>query len=1003
MNAVRQGILYDYNELITFKSLKEKITNKLCTDNTEYLNWHGRPANAMVDELQNYFESGSFINSEVCDFLVKVISDVLDTSIYVYKRKEDGRIEMLPFCPPNPVKEVHLKFTHDNKASGGNHYDCVLLTFAYKKKEGIKQEPTSSVYSRPDVPEKFKKMKGMEDVEVIDLTLDEPEILNQDFTQDVSADVNTTGESSISQDEYQELGKGVAFPMHLFDGIDPVEVDKIPPKIDGLVRYQIKCTLKDYTQKTSDLRWFILRTSSRVGLVGKRKIGSCQGSYICENKKCSYLSTEGKPNDKHFNYLFRKKTCRSCGIFATQRKCKATKLVEFNQLTGICEVFHFGDHFCQPKEDKKGNDDFISEQIKKYPNLPPKQLQVHCVKEKVNSGDIKGAQEVTRKLADRNRVRQLRNEILEPNQNADCNSFEAVAIFKKACDVSDVFHIFKMNDSRMNTSPDFVFKTSRIAAELGLLMDQENTVRNVLMDEDAYFDGAHSRCRDFISLALWLFHTSMRKLLKLACMECRSESTETIALFFKLWNEALMAAGDKNTTYRFNPKNIMVDSAGANYGGIREVFGLQYMTNKVLSCQWHFLHVMEQSISSLAEADQEEFMRMCHSLCQKKTIAEYQLVASRLQQIASEHPPILSKLEWWHVRRWHVFEAFRNGPTHAGCNLAEVGNAAWKETGSQLSLLEAAKTDVALFLLQDQEVQLHRSSTIMVGGDGPNDLQRAALERRKQRAEATGLAEVVTSRESLRMQLEVNENPEYFIPSAKSSHKPPKNAKKGVEATAVNQNESAGGRGRGRGKGRGRGRGKRFSSLPTASELARKILEAEKVVINDSTLEQSATESASDTSISASQPVTTRRINSLRKETSRDSAQPEIESYAPRRSTRGYNPPYVTMFFEKSKYRCIGCNQWIYKKDLPHPRDLLFTLKAIRPFVNPVTQQWVHPEKNGYFHLSLACLQLHDSGIEMRSATITDDVFMRLSQQQLEFLQTQGILQHITANKRRTI
>ena len=42
----------------------------------------------------------------------------------------------------------------------------------------------------------------------------------------------------------------------------------------------------------------------------------------------------------------------------------------------------------------------------------------------------------------------------------------------------------------------------------------------------------------------------------------------------------------------------------------------------------------------------------------------------------------------------------------------------------------------------------------MVGGQGPNDLQRAALERKKQRAEAQGLAEIVTSREALKLQLE---------------------------------------------------------------------------------------------------------------------------------------------------------------------------------------------------------------------------------------------------------
>ena len=69
-----------------------------------------------------------------------------------------------------------------------------------------------------------------------------------------------------------------------------------------------------------------------------------------------------------------------------------------------------------------------------------------------------------------------------------------------------------------------------------------------------------------------------------------------------------------------------------------------------------------------------------------------------------------------------------------------------------------------------------------------------------------------------------------------------------------------------------------------------------------------------------------------------DRRQPDAESYAPRRSTRGSNPPFVAMFLDRSSYKCIGCNKWINKKDFPHP-----TLKAIRPFLNRKTQQWVHP------------------------------------------------------------
>ena len=196
----------------------------------------------------------------------------------------------------------------------------------------------------------------------------------------------------------------------------------------------------------------------------------------------------------------------------------------------------------------KEHDDYICAQIKKYPNLTPKNLQVQCVKEKINEGDFQGARSVSRKLSNRSRIRQIRSQVdlLEVDQNTNVQSLAAVAMFKEACDKVDKFHIYKTNDGQMNIQTDFVFKKSRLLAELGLMMDQNYIPNNTLQLEDAYFDGAHSRCQGSISLGLWLFHRSMHRILKMAAMEVRSESQENISYFWKLWNEVLQIVGDKD-------------------------------------------------------------------------------------------------------------------------------------------------------------------------------------------------------------------------------------------------------------------------------------------------------------------------------------------------------------------------------------------------------------------------------------------------------------------------
>ena len=1028
LDAVKDAFLYDFGEYVSHKKMKEQITHLLCTKNAKYIPYHPRSANSMVDEVQQFFETGTFVTSDVCDFLMSVISDAFNSVIHIYQQGADGKVKIhtLGGDLENPDKVVHLKFTHDNRASGGNHYDCIINSRSLKMGPSAPSTPPpvpstsatppaastsvplGTVYGPPppptdefDLPAFAKRFQDYENIEIIDLTRDEG---------------NSTQDSSYGTDEYPEMKKGIGFPMYLFADKEPVEVEQIPGDIDGLAWYKMQASTQNFNQKSSDLRHFLMRTSNRVGLVGKRKTGRCQGSYICANDKCSFLSTEGKNNILKFDNLRGNKVCRSCGIVAEKIKCPAIKMLEFNQLQGTLNVYHYGDHTCTPKDDRKKHDEYINEQIKKFPKMPPKQLQVHCIKEKVSEGDIIGAQQIGKKLSDTSRIRQLRSDMLSGEDNVETNSMEAVAIFKQACDKVDPFHIFEMNDSRMNDSIDFVFKTTRLAAEVGLLCDEDNPKKNCLQEEDVYFDGAHSRVRGYISLALWIFHTSMRRLLKLACMEVRVESIQTVAMFWRLWNRALKKAGNRSDTYVFNPRKIMVDSAGANYGGVKVVFGLDYMTQKLISCQWHFMHVMEQFVVKLQESIQEEFLELCYNLCKSTTIVSYQLTAARLNQMALGCQIMVSKLNWWHVRRWHVFGAFRNGPTHAGCNLAEIGNASWKITGTNLSLLEAAKDDISLYILQDEAIQLHRTSSIMVGGQGPNDLQRAAMARKKQRDEAKGLAEIVTSREAMKMQLEMHKNPEYFVPGDKSSHKPPKAAAHSVEAQPVGEPtiEQAKGRGRGRGRGKGKGRGRgrgKFSKLPTAGDLARRILEAE-ALMNDSVAdfqtqpenqnapanaETAETPSEDDAPVEAPAPAPAPAPvlpprNLL----------PEDQSYAPRRSTRGNNPPFV-MLMEKTKYRCLGCNQWIMKKNHPHPRDLIFTLKAIRPFINPRTQQWVHPERSGFFHLDISCLQNHDNTLEIRAATITDDLFMKLSRQHLDFLHGEGILEHISRNKRKSI
>ena len=122
-------------------------------------------------------------------------------------------------------------------------------------------------------------------------------------------------------------------------------------------------------------------------------------------------------------------------------------------------------------------------------------------------------------------------------------------------------------------------------AQLAIDMDQ-NGPEHPLQAEDVYLDGCHSRCTGYKTLALFVYHMAMHRILRLAMMEVKSESTQEISLFWKLFNQILSEIKGGNN--KFNPKSIMVDENGANYCTIRKVFGLEFATSKVVSYQMHY-------------------------------------------------------------------------------------------------------------------------------------------------------------------------------------------------------------------------------------------------------------------------------------------------------------------------------------------------------------------------------------------------------------------------------
>ena len=159
-------------------------------------------------------------------------------------------------------------------------------------------------------------------------------------------------------------------------------------------------------------------------------------------------------------------------------------------------------------------------------------------------------------------------------------AFRNLAKIKEEADTIDTNLIYALNCGAINAGPTYVFKTSRYALDTAVKMDiNRKPVKgkiSLLSREKAFFDGMHSRCRGYKTLTLWTHHPGMRRMNRLATMECKCEDTEMVSIFFRLFNEALAKhVGDEN--YKFNPSMICTDEAGAILQAIRNVFGKEYL------------------------------------------------------------------------------------------------------------------------------------------------------------------------------------------------------------------------------------------------------------------------------------------------------------------------------------------------------------------------------------------------------------------------------------------
>ena len=102
-------------------------------------------------------------------------------------------------------------------------------------------------------------------------------------------------------------------------------------------------------------------------------------------------------------------------------------------------------------------------------------------------------------------------------------------------------------------------------------------------------------------------------ILRLATMEVKNKSMHEITVFWKLFNEIL--SDIKGRYYKFNLRSIMVNENAANYCAIQKVFGLDFVTSKVVRCTIRMISIgCPSGLVKVTEIFSKAFVMKCVSL-----------------------------------------------------------------------------------------------------------------------------------------------------------------------------------------------------------------------------------------------------------------------------------------------------------------------------------------------------------------------------------------------------
>ena len=760
----------DHDIEISTQEITELVEEELQENVDYYCNFHhGCNKEKLLKEAQDFVSRGKY-REDAADICVPATANAMGINLYIYQDVRGVATLIDANCKTTSKKNVYLLFHRVPKTNSiEDHYDAVVVGT-----EDQMQSEGNGINMEQDSYEMKEEINNFDEEKVI-----KKERADEASTRYITAEGNDN--KDIMKLEFYSPQKKkyprAKFEPWRFTKVKPERVLRVPWDANGTRIYEMKATLYTWNKMQRDGRHHEMHSGSRKGDVEIRKSGRCLGSLICVNSECPKYTSENVRNTVDFRPYRDYHICNCCDYTAKRVVCGCYKMTTFNTKTLELTVYYAGEHTCSLKINREKKKEFAADNILTQSfRSSPRELKMDLIAYHLAQGNIEKVLEVANLMDDRKILERIKEtdkiQGIRNMKENNIQSFRNLSELKVETDKIDTFLLKKLVCREINKEPSLVMKTSLMSLQIAEKMCRNTLAgqNSSLSQEYAYFDGCSSRTHNYVSLTLWVYHKGWKRLVRLAVMEAEREDTKNITEFFNLFNEAMREyLGDTN--YIWCPAGFLTDSHSANKAAIEKVFGKE-MRDRSAACQFHFRQCARRQLPNIDIHDRQTFRALTHQICYAKTAAEYDTVIKALQALC-ERNKLLHWINWWHNRRWFLFDNFRDFDI-ARMNLAEVGHASMG-TARKVWLSTICFRDVCDQIFQDCEYKKFQDNAAKNTGRGRSQKDFDDKELKEEAAYMVSMIESFRTGRWREEALNRTDESRNFQSSVHAKHRAPKN------------------------------------------------------------------------------------------------------------------------------------------------------------------------------------------------------------------------------------